>query len=92
MPWRLPLWDTRPHHSSSLRTPIPDCDQRPNRGEGNAPVAAASVLSEVDGEGNIHIDVADERKLGKGHKEGEKNTEGHHRSTGTLVPIVTGRV
>jgi len=46
----------------------------PTEGEGNAPVAAASALSEVDGEGNIHIDVGKQRKETRKKKETRKNT------------------
>ena len=75
IPWRLPLRDPRPHYRFSLRRRTLDCDQRLNRGgEGNAAVAAASALSEVDGEGNIHIDVRKQRKETRKMKETRKDT------------------
>jgi hypothetical protein len=46
----------------------------PTEGEGNAAVGAASVLSEVDGEGNIHIDVGKQRKETSKMKETRKDT------------------
>jgi len=54
--------------------------------------ATASALLEVNGEGNIYINVGKERKPGKDTREGEGNEEGNYRSSGTLEPIVTGPV
>ena len=54
-------------------------------------VAAESALLEVDEEGNIYINVG-KKENQEGDKKNEGNTEGHHGSSGNLVPIVTGCV
>jgi hypothetical protein len=51
--------------------------------------SAASALLEVNGEGYKYIDVG-KKENQEGDKKSEGNTEGLHRSSGNLVPTVTG--
>ena len=53
--------------------------------------AAVGALLEVNVEGNIYINV-EKKENQEGDKKFEGNTEGHHVSSGNLVPIVTGCV
>jgi hypothetical protein len=58
MLWRFSL-KYAPHQASSLRTPIANCDQwfLWEKGEGYVVGVAASLLLEVDKEGNIYINI-----------------------------------
>jgi len=92
MLWRLSSWNTRPHQSFSLITPIANGDQcATGYGEGNVIGAAANALLEVNGEGYFCLYVG-KKENQEGDMKSEGKTEGHHGSSGCLVPIVNGWV
>ncbi len=67
------------HNNGSLRLTA-----RRKTGEGDVVVVAASALLEVDGEGNIYINVGNEGN--EGSQEGSKESEGDKE--GDLLKVV----